>query len=551
MPPIPPLHVLLNDRPITILSGTTIAQMLALHPHPGTAPAIGAVVDNRIGGLNRAIQHAARITTIDTTMREGMEIYRRTAGMIFYAALARFDPEARVVIGQSIDDSYFFEPIGFSPTAGHIARLEEIMRDYVGADLPLDPVWTPIEEAIQIFERLGRQDRVLLLRQMRRSDLPLLTIDQYIGYVHGPVAPQTGLINHFRLHPYASGLLLQFPGKNGEFPDQVPQRPKLFATYMETKAWQQLMGVANVARLNEMVSGGTVSEVVLVAEALHEKKIAAISDTIKARRDVRFLFIAGPSSSGKTTFSKRLAIQLQVIGLKPVALSMDNYYRNRENSPLHPDGSYDFESVEALDLGLFNTQLQQLLKGALVETPIFSFPRGRRIHKTHPLQLHAGQVILIEGIHALNPRIAEAIPRESCFKIFVSALTQICIDDHNRIFTSDCRLIRRIVRDWKFRGTNAAETITIWPSVRAGEERWIYPFQEDADVMFDSALCYEQAVLKNYAERYLTEVPNEHPSYVEALRLFRFLDLFVPLQSEDVPHTSILREFIGRSAFRY
>jgi uridine kinase len=551
MPQNGTLDITLNGRPLQVPSGTTTAVMLRQHPHAGTLPALGAVVDNRISGLNRKIRHNATITTIDASTREGMEIYRRTAGMLFYAALAQMDPQAKVVIGQAIDDSYFYEPVGFDVTPEVLVQLEANMRASVEANLPLDPVWTPIEEAIAIFERVGRRDRVLLLRQMRRSDVPLLTIGPYTGYVHGPVAPHAGMIQQFRLHAYSNGLLLQFPGRHEDFPETVIQRPKLFSTYLESKEWQQIMKVDNVAQLNEMASRGTIGEVIMVAEALHEKKIAAIADQIAARRHARFLFIAGPSSSGKTTFTKRLSIQLQVIGVKPIALSLDNYYVNREQSPRHEDGSYDFEHVDALDLELFNTHLQGLLAGEVVETPLYSFPRGARNQHTRPLQLLADQLILIEGIHALNPRVSAALSDDCKFRIFVSALTQLCIDDHNRIFTSDCRLIRRIVRDWKYRGTSAADSIARWPSVRDGEAKWIYPFQEDADVMFDSALCYEQAVLRNYAERYLTEVQNEDPAYVEALRLFRFLDLFVPLQGEDVPQNSILREFIGRSAFRY
>ncbi len=545
------LEVELNGHKLKVLNGTTIVQMLAMHPHPGPHPAVAAVVDNRMSGLNRSIRHAARITTIDISSREGVEIYRRTAGMLFYAALAECDANHRVLIGQSLDDSYYFEALNFDVTTVLLSALEQTMRTLVISDLPLDPEWIPIEEAIQIFERTGRRDRVLLLRQMRRSEVPVLAIGQYMGYVHGPVAPRTGMIEQFRLHPYHKGLLLQFPDAEWKFPELMPNRPKLFASYLETKEWQKLLEVENVAQLNMMSSRGTAGEVIRVAEALHEKKISQIADQIAARKETRFVFIAGPSSSGKTTFTKRLAIQLKVNGIHPIALSMDNYYLDRELSPRHPDGSFDFESVETLDLPLFNDHLSQLLGGANVETPLYSFPRGKRLERVHPLQLGAGHVVLIEGIHALNPRISQLIPRENKFLIFVSALTQLCIDDHNRIFTSDCRLIRRMVRDRKFRGTNAANTIRGWPSVRGGERQWIYPYQEDADALFDSSLCYEQAVLKNFAEQFLTEVPNEDPSYVEALRLFRFLDLFVPLQTDDVPNTSILREFIGRSAFRY
>lgn len=551
MPPNGHLEVELNGKRLKVLSGTTIVQMLAMHPHPGPHPAIGAVVDNRMSGLHRAIRHAAHITTIDISSREGVEIYRRTAGMLFYAALAEQEPTYKVVIGQSLDDSYFFEPTNFHPSPDLTGRLERIMRDCVASDFPLDPQWIPIEEAIQLFERTGRRDRVLLLRQMRRAEVPVLTIGNYTGYVHGPVAPRTGLIQQFRLHPYANGFLLQFPDAEWKFPEIIPDRPKLFASYLVTREWQKLMEVENVAQLNMMSSRGTAGEVIRVAEALHEKKIGQIADHIAAKPSIRFVFIAGPSSSGKTTFTKRLAIQLKVNGIHPVVLSMDNYYRNREDSPRHADGSFDLESVHTLDLSLFNQHLQQLLAGDRVETPVYSFPRGKRSPHVQSFQLGENHVALIEGIHALNPLISQLVPREHKFLIFVSALTQLCIDDHNRIFTSDCRLIRRIVRDRKFRGTNPADTIRGWPSVRTGERQWIYPFQEEADVLFDSSLGYEQAVLKNFAEQFLTEVPNEDPAYVEALRLFRFLDLFVPLQADDVPSNSILREFIGRSAFRY
>ncbi len=545
------LRITLNNKSITALPGTTIAQMLALHPHTGAFPAIGAVVDNRMSGLNRAIRHHATIETIDMSSREGMEIYRRTAGMLFYAAVEAFDPKAKVVIGQSIDEGYCFDTIGFEPTPAVVKKLETLMHALVAENRALDPDWIPIEEAIQIFEKRNRPDRVLLLRQIRRSDVPLLTIAHYIGYVHGPIAPHTGIIDRFKLHPYENGLVLEFPNAKGELAGTIAPRPKLFATYTESRTWRQLMQVENVAQLNELTSKGQVSEMIKVAEALHEKKIAAIADQISGNRDMQFVFIAGPSSSGKTTFTKRLAIQLQVCGIRPIALSLDNYYLDREQSPRHADGTFNFESIEALDLPLLNDQLSRLMKRKLVETPLYSFPRGRRIQKTVPMQLTPGQVVLIEGIHGLNNRLSAAIPANHKFKIFISALTQLCIDDHNRIFTSDSRLIRRMIRDRRYRGTNAADTILGWPSVRAGESEWINPFQEDADAIFDSSLCYEQAVLKNYAERFLTEIPKENPAYVEALRLFRFFDLFVPLQSEDVPTNSILREFTGGSSFRY
>lgn len=545
------LTIQLNGTAIRVPSGTTIREMLTQAPHPGAAPAIGAVVDTRMSGLNRAIRHNAVIRTIDTTTREGMEIYRRTANMLFYAAIAESFPKGKVEIGQSFDEGYYFEVHGFDAVPETVARLETTMRRFVAERIPLDPVWIPIEEAIQIFDRAGRPDRVLLLRQMRRSEVPLLSIAQYNGYIHGPVAPNTEMIDRFKLHVHAGGLILEFPNRQGELARVIQPRPKLFAVYQEAKQWHTLMKVANVAQLNELAHRNVISDIIKVAEALHEKKIAAIADEIAKRRDVRFVFIAGPSSSGKTTFTKRLAIQLQVNGIRPVAISIDNYYIDRNNSPRHPDGSFNFEAIEALDLPLLNRQLKQLMTGHAVNAPIYDFPRGQRSDQTYPLQLAADQVALIEGIHGLNERLSSSIPADHKFKIYVSALTQLCIDDHNRIFTSDSRLIRRLVRDRLFRGADVAETLLGWPSVREGETNYIFPFQEDADVMFDSSLCYEQAVMKTYAERFLAEVPQGHPAYVEALRLYRFLDLFVPILPQEVPHNSILREFMGGSSFRY
>lgn len=545
------LSVTINGSPLEVDSGTSIAAMLDLLPNPGDRPAVGAVVDNRMSGLNRIIRHNARISTIDITAREGMEIYRRTAGMLFYAAISEFNPNAKVEIGQSFDEGYYFDTIGFKADAHVVTQLESIMRDLVAQSMPLDPVWTPIEEAIQEFERVGRKDRVLLLRQMRRSEVPILKIGNYTGYVHGPVAPNTALINQFKLHLHAGGLVLEFPDRTGQLVGSIQPRPKLLSAYQERKSWNRIMHVSNVAQLNDMASQGHLSEVIKVAEALHEKKIAAIADTIADRRRVRCVFVAGPSSSGKTTFTKRLAIQLRVCGLNPRLLSLDHYFVNREDSPRDENGDYDFEAPETLDLPYLNKQLSELLDGQLVHTPSFSFQEGRRTEKTYPIQLAEDDILLIEGIHGLNDRLSSSIPAERKFKIYISALTQLCIDDHNRIYTSDSRMIRRMVRDRRYRGISAAETIARWPSVRRGETKHIFPFLEDADAMFDSALCYEQAVLKTYALRFLAEVQQQDPAYVEALRLYRFLDLFVPALHEDVPANSLLSEFIGGSWFDY
>jgi uridine kinase len=340
-------------------------------------------------------------------------------------------------------------------------------------------------------------------------------------------------------------------GKPDDAPMPLRNHVGLFGVYKETRDWNRLLGVETVTDLDRKVIEGGIGEVIRVAEALHERKIAAIADEVHARPDCRLVLVAGPSSSGKTTFVKRLRLQLLAIGVRPKEISVDNYYVDRVKTPRDEHGDYDFECIEAIDLPLLNEHLPRLLAGETVETPRFSFTKGLREEKTVPVRLAPGEVLLIEGIHGLNDRLTESVPVGSKFRIYVSALTQLCIDDHHRIFTSDSRLLRRIVRDRKFRGYSALETLRMWPKVRAGEEKWIFPFQDRADRMFNSTLVYEQAVLKVFAERYLMECPQDDPAWAEAHRLLEFLDLFVPVFADDVPATSILREFIGHSAFDY
>jgi len=360
-------------------------------------------------------------------------------------------------------------------------------------------------------------------------------------------------VRGFAVVPYEDGLLLRFP-RNGDpanLPPLAPQ-PKLFGAYRETRRWNEVLGVANVGSLNRMCLSGEVSELIRIAEGFHEKKIAAIADAIAAQsRRVRLVLVGGPSASGKTTFIRRLAIQLRVNGIQPVGISLDNYFVDRERTPLDAKGKPDYEALEALDLELFNAHLAALLRGDEVELPRYDFVRGRRTDRDlwQRQRLEPNQVLLVEGIHGLNHRLSESVPEEAKYRVFISALTQLTLDDHNRIFTSDARLLRRILRDRLFRGHPATRTLDMWNSVRRGEARGIFPFQEEADVIFNSALVYEPAVLRVFAERFLLEVPREHPAYTEAYRLLRFLAWFVPVFQDEVPRTSILREFIGGSAF--
>ena len=541
------INVTLNGKGLLVNSGVTVSQILTKKPHKGAYPAIAAVVNNRLVGLYHDLKTSSAITTLDLTSREGAEVYRRTANLIFFAALKEVYPRAKVEVGQSIGNGYFMEIEGEKVTDKFIEKVEASIRRFIKKDLALRPFWIPTEDAMAQFKKAGRSDRVLLLQQMRKSEAQVLDIGKYRGYVFGPVACRSGLVDRLRLHKYRHGLVMEFPGMDGKFVGMVEDKPKLFEAYIETRKWNELIGVKNVAQLNKYCISGEASELIKVAEAQHEKKIAAIADEILRKKDVRLILIAGPSASGKTTFIKRLAIQLMVNGLKPVSLSIDNYYLDRKDTPKRADGTLDFEIIDALDLKLFNRHLKDLMNGKSINSPVYSFSEGTR-HPTRKRKLKLGkhQILITEGLHALNERLSSEIPAKNKVKIYVSALTQLCIDDHSRILTSDVRLLRRLVRDRLFRGSSAAETLALWSSVRAGENVHIFPYQEEADIMFNSTLVYEPALLKPLAERFLMEVPQSDPSFAEALRLLRFLDLLVPILPNEIPHTRSEERRVGK-----
>jgi uridine kinase len=412
-----------------------------------------------------------------------------------------------------------------------------------------------IEEAEKHCRERGCEDKLLLLATRRSSTVHTISCGAFADLAHGPCAPHTGCCPTFAVMPFEDGLMLRFPRRAdwSRLPKFTP-RPLLYKTYVETRRWQELLGVQNVGQLNRLCLNSNSSHIIRIAEGLHEKKIAQIADEILSRRPrVRLITIAGPSSSGKTTFAKRLGIQLWVNGIDMVTLSLDNYYVNRDATPRDDEGKLDFESLEAIDLQLFHRQLADLLAGKEVLTPRFDFVTGHRKPEVDwvPMRLEEHQVLSIEGIHGLNDRLTQSVPRDQKYRIFISALSQLAMDDHNRIFTADARLLRRIVRDHLFRGFDAERTLDLWERVRRGEGKWIFPFQEQADVMFNSALVYEPAVLKVFAERFLLHVPRTQPVYTEAYRLLKHLSMFVPIFPDEVPQTSILREFIGGSSFKY
>jgi len=547
------INVLLNNQHVTAPLGTSVAELLATHPHPGEHPALGAIVDNRQSGLGHRLRGDSLVETVDITTKIGADIYRRTAVLLLARAAERLYPGSQLVVGQSIANGYYFRMRGRKVTKRIVKELEAEMARMRDEDAPIHFAFMPVDEVIRHYEALGLTSKADLLRLSQDAEVLVARLDGRLTVPYGPIGTHTGVVHHVEVVPYEDGLVLRFPDRRGRPIKRVAQQPKLFAAFRESAGWNEVIGVENLSELNRALITGKGGQLIRLAEGLHEKKIVAMADMVLDRRpDVRMILLSGPSSSGKTTMSKRLSIQLQVNGIEPVTLSMDNYYLPPEQNPRLPDGKPDFEHLESLDLNLLDDHLTRLIAGERVETPIFSFAQhGRRTDKTNPIQLGPNQVLVMEGIHGLNPRLTEKIAAKAKFKIFVSALTQLNIDEHNRIFTADTRLIRRIVRDRLFRTYPAQTTIALWDAVRRGEARWIFPFQEEADVLFNSALLYEQAVLSTYAQRFLHEVPREVPAYLEVTRLLHFLRMFIPILPEEVPGTSLLREFIGGSVFAY
>jgi uridine kinase len=513
---------------------------------------VAAKVDNDIKELSFHLYNNAKIEFIDLTNDDGMRIYRRSLCFVLIKAVSDLFPERKVTICHSISKGIFCEVDGDSSlTETEVSEIEERMKELIKQKIPFIKRIMSIDEAKEIFRKTGRMDRFRAIEYRKKPYVTIYNCDGYEDYFYGYMVPDTGYLEKFALQYYAPGLILMFPEKTN--PDVIPkfkEQKKLFTVFKEYKNWGRILGVANVGQLNTIVKEGNVNELIRVGEALHEKKIAQIADMIVFNKDrKKVVLIAGPSSSGKTTFAHRLAIQLKVNGLRPVTISLDDYFVNREHTPVDENGEYDFEALEAIDIKLFNQHLASLIRGEEVGIPIFNFPNGCRENFFRKLKIDDDQLLIIEGIHGLNEKLTSSIPKESKFKIYVSAITSMSIDDHNRIPTTDTRMLRRIVRDFQFRGCSAVNTINRWPSVRRGEEKNIFPFQEEADVMFNSALPFELGLLKVLAEPLLADINSSQPEYSEARRLIEFLTNFVPIESKEVPLNSIIREFIGGSCF--
>ncbi len=537
-----------------ISRGTKVRAFIKKHFPNSEHKYLGAIVANRLVDLDSPLAAPCHMRLVTYNSKEGARIYRATLTIMLCEAVYRCFPNARVQVGQSLGDGYFFD-VFKTPALSRddVELIEKEMRAMVERKELLNVRRVPSHEAMHILTGRGDNSKVGLVKALRVPWVPLVTMGTYMDVWLHPLLPGAEAIQGFSLEPYADGLVLGFPPASDVStpPRSASNHAGLFSVYRETRDWNRLLGVETVSDLNRAIINGSISEVIRVAEALHERKFASVADQIVAKKEARLVLVAGPSSSGKTTTVKRLRMQLMAVGVKPKEISLDNYYVDREKTPRDENGQPDFECLEAIDLELLNEQLQALLAGEEVALPKYSFTKGKREEKREPMRLEQGEILLIEGIHGLNDRLTASIPDDHKLRIYASALTQLCIDDHNRIFTSDARLLRRIVRDRRFRGYSAQDTLKMWSMVRRGEEKYLFPFQDRADIIFNSALVYEQAVLKIYAERFLMEVPPDAEEYVEANRLIDFLDLFIPIVPQDVPATSLLREFIGDSAFRY
>ena len=506
------------------------------------------------GKLQELHKHVKECQLRFVTAREkpGMSAYQRSATLLmlkaFYSVVGAENLE-KIVVDFSVGKGVFVEPRGnVTVTPELLASVKENMHEYVARKIPIMKRSVSTEDAIDLFYSHKMYDKARLFRYRMVSRVNVYSIDGFEDYYYGYMVQNTSYIRYFDLLPYHYGFVLMLPNMSDpkKIPPFVPQE-KLFAVLAESSRWGRLARLENVGALNEAVSRGEMPHLILIQEALQEKKIAEIAAAVSARRNVKFVMIAGPSSSGKTTFAHRLSIQLEAIGLKPHPIEVDNYFVNRVDSPRDADGNYNYEVLECLDVELFNRDMTALLNGEEVELPYYNFKKGVREYHGNRLRLGEEDLLVIEGIHCLNDRLSHSLPKESKYKIYISALTQLNVDEHNRIPTTDGRLLRRMVRDARTRGASAQDTIRMWPSVRRGEEENIFPYQEEADAMFNSALIYELAVLKQYAQPLLFRIPRSSEEYLEAKRLLKFLDYFIGVSSEDIPKNSILREFIGGS----
>ncbi len=542
-------------RYVDFTGGETLLDVLSrVKDEIGFAP-ICAHVNNKTEDLRFPLFAPKKVEYLPIDSSSGQRVYVRSLCMMLYRAVSEAYPGARLSVEHSISRGYYCRLQGVEVTPEVVEKLKRLMQDLVARDLTFERKERLTVDVKEMFRRQGLDDKVLLLDTLHNLYTTYYRLDGLLDSYYGALAPSTGLLKAFDLQPYHEGmLLLAFDPADHSKPRTSVAQEKMYRAFTDHLAFNRVIGVKNVGELNRAVSEGRSADLINVAEALHAKKISSIADDITmrfARGGARIVLIAGPSSSGKTTTTKRLATYLVTNLLRPQMISLDDYFIDRVHTPRDEKGDYDYESLYALDLKLFNEHLNALCNGEEVEIPSYNFETGQRRFKGNKLRLDDNSVLLIEGIHGLNPELTASVPEELKYRVYVSALTTLSIDDHNWVPTTDNRLLRRIIRDHKYRGTSAIETLRRWASVRRGEERWIFPYQENADAMFNSSLIFELGVMKDYGEAILREVPHDVPEYAEAYRLMKFLSYFDPIGDKLIPPTSLLREFLGGSSFRY
>lgn len=542
-----------NKKVLKVNVGSTLSEVFSASELKMDHGPVCARVNNKVQGMHYRLYNDKDVEFLDMRSGSGSRTYTRTLFFICCKAINDLYGNVEVRIDIPVSKGYYVHVnLGRDITADDVARIRCRMQEIIDADTPIRRRMVTAEEAIRLFSEKGDMSKVKLLKGQGKLYTVYYQIDDFIDYFYGALLTSTSEVYLFDLVAYSDGMLLRVPSR--EDPGQLcpmPRQQKMFDVFKEHHEWQNIIGLRTVGDLNDAVDKGFATDIINVNEALQEKKIARIADQIAARHDVKLVLLAGPSSSGKTTTCKRLSIQLLTCGLKPLQISLDDYFIDRDKTPLDANGEYDYESIHALNIALINEQFNALFKGEEIELPRYNFQAGKSEKSGKRLKLAPNDIVVVEGIHALNPELTAQIPEQQKFRVYVSALTTILLDEHNYIPTTDNRLLRRIIRDYKYRGVSAQESIHRWPSVRAGEERWIFPYQENADAMFNSAMLYELAVIKQQAEPLLEQVPENCEEYAEAHRLLKFLRYFHAISYRQLAPTSLLREFLGGSSFKY
>ncbi|MBR1767562.1 MAG: nucleoside kinase [Prevotella sp.] len=547
------IHIRNNGKTVEVPLGSNLEEVYKLSGLQMEHGPVSAHVNNKVEGMHYRAYKQKEVEFLDITSSSGSRAYTRSLFFVLCKAAHDIFTPCKVAIDIPVSNGYYVNlNIGRPVTLDDAGAIRRRMQEIIDAALPIHRHETTTEEAIQLFDSLHNRSKVKLLKSTGRLFSTYYDIDGYVDYYYGSLLTNTSQIYLFGVEKYYDGLLLRLPSR--EHPNELGEmthQDKMFGIFKEHHQWQDILGLRTIGDLNEVISEGHSSMLIQISEALQEKKIAKIADEIAQRKGIKLVLIAGPSSSGKTTTCKRLSVQLAVNGIMPVGISLDDYFLDRDKTPIDEKGDYDFENLHALNLPLLNEQLTALFRGDEIELPRYDFPTGTSQKSGKKLRLHDNEILVVEGIHALNPELTSQIPDEQIFRVYASALTTILLDNHNYIPTTDNRLLRRIIRDNKYRGVNARETIRRWPSVRAGENKWIFPFQENADAMFNSAMLFELAVIKSQAEPLLEQVPENCPEYAEAYRLLKFLRYIKPIPETQIPPTSLLREFLGGSSFEY